>query len=245
MVSATQYVTYRLCADQARYRALGWYGSDSRQSLRGVLAHRVFFRHLTGDGERLGPEDVVTACLEEIGERFNSRLPGLGLAKMSALRPLLAEVGDLYERFAQVSTAGLRQAELDLVHEPGGAVTLRGTVDAVFEDESGVRLVDWKTGGLGDSQHQLDFYALLWTLEHGEMPASVEASSVATGDRYVERPTTARLEDVVSRVVELVTCLREAYRTGESLPRRGGPHCRWCPALGECPEGASVIRIGA
>lgn len=244
-MSATQYVTYRLCADQARYRALGMYGADSRQSLRGSLAHRVFFRHLTATGERLGPDEVVTACLEEIGERFNSRLPGLGLAKMSALRPLLDEVNDLYERFAQVPMTGLRQAEIDLVHEPGGAVTLRGTVDAVFEDEAGIRLVDWKTGALGDAPHQLDFYALLWTLEHGEMPASVEAASVATGDRYVERPTRAALEDVASGVADLVACLREAFRTGEALPRSGGPHCRWCPAVNECPEGASVIRIGA
>jgi len=241
VVSATQYVTYRRCPDQARFRALGVYGSDSRQSLRGMLAHRLFYRHLT-EGT-LSPDRVEAVCLEEIGERYNSRLPGLGLAKMSTLRPLIREVSDLYQRFCQTSMSGFRSAEIDLMYEPSDAVTLRGTVDAVFNGEDGVRLVDWKTGSLGDAQHQLDFYALLWTLAEGELPSSVEAASVSSGDRYVAEPTPESVQAVASSVVGLVNTVRRSVRDGGHLPQLAGPHCEWCPAVNECPEGATAVRI--
>lgn len=220
---------------------MGVYSADTRHSLRGMLAHRMFYRHLV-DGE-LEPDEIENACLEEIGERYNNRLPALGLAKMSTLRPLIREVGDIYTRFTKVSMHGLRQAEIDIVHEPGGDVTLRGTVDAVFDADDGVRLVDWKTGSLGQARHQLDFYALLWVLDRGELPASVEASSVASGDRYVAEPTVAGLEEVVHNVAELVACVRRSFASGAAMERTAGPHCEWCPAVNECPEGAAAVRL--
>lgn len=240
-VSATQYVTYRTCPDEARLRFTGVYAPDSRQSLRGMLAHRMFYRHLTGGALEL--RDVEGACLEEIGERYNGRLSALGLTKMSTLRPLIQEVTDLYARFAAVEMDGFRRAEIDIVHDAGGEVTLRGTVDAVFDGDGGVRLVDWKTGSLGEAQHQLDFYALLWTIDSGEIPTTVEASSVSSGDRYVASPTLEGLQEVGEIVTDIVGELRRFERTGEALERTAGPHCRWCPAVNECPEGRTAVSL--
>ena len=75
---------------------------------------------------------------------------------------------------------------------PADGVTLRGSVDAVFDDAgSGPLLVDWKTGGLGEPGIQLGFYALLWALERGEIPGRVEAVSVGTGERMDAVPSRA------------------------------------------------------
>ncbi len=240
-VSATQYVTYLRCPDRARHRSLGVYDEDSRPALRGMLAHRLFYRHLTGAA--VTSKGVYQVCLEEIGERYNHKLPPLGLARMSTLRPLLAEVGALYERFAQVDMAGLSEAEIDLVHRPFPGVTLRGTVDAVFDDEAGVRLVDWKTGALGEVEHQLDFYSLLWVLVRGELPVSVEASSVSTGDRYVAQPTIDGLTQVARQVAHLVDEIRTSLGSGDPLPRVAGPYCASCPVLSECAEGAAAVEL--
>jgi hypothetical protein len=128
-----------------------------------------------------------------------------------------------------------------LESEPAEGVTLRGSIDAVFDDASaGTRLVDWKTGGLGDPAPQLGFYALLWALEKHEIPGRVEAVSVASGERYEEVPSRAAVTDVAERVAAVVNDLRGSWETGEPLPRVAGPWCRWCPLLDECTEGQAA-----
>ena len=78
---------------------------------------------------------------------------------------------------------------------PAEGVTLRGKVDAVFDEgEAGSRLTDWKTGSLGDPGPQLGFYALLWALERGDLPGRVEAVSLASGERVEEVPTRAGVQ---------------------------------------------------
>ena len=46
VVSATLYVTYTKCPDQALGRLRGLYPPESPASFKGGLAHRIFARHL-------------------------------------------------------------------------------------------------------------------------------------------------------------------------------------------------------
>ena len=242
-MSATTYTTYLRCPEQARARLAGTYPAESQASFRGILAHRIFARHLNDGVLASGPE-FHQACREEIGKSLNPKLASLGL-KPSRLAAVVNEVGDLYERFKRFPTEGFRAAEASLAHEPAPGVVLRGVVDAVFTAHGGrVRIVDWKTGGLGSAAPQLDFYGLLWTLTHGSPPAEVEAASVATGERYSAHPTPAALEATAAQVARLVADMRAAFASGEELSRVAGPWCRHCPLLETCGEGRAAVTSG-
>ena len=65
VISATLYVTYAKCPDQALGRLRGLYPPESPASFKGGLAHRIFARHLRS-GE-IAPGDFGRACKEEIG----------------------------------------------------------------------------------------------------------------------------------------------------------------------------------
>ncbi len=239
-VSATTFVTWRRCPESARARLDGHYGPETRHGFVGALAHRVFARHLLR-----GPvEDPMLeqVCREEIGAALNPKMSDLGL-RPSQLREVIDEVGDLYRRFRRLATGRPEGVEVSVSAEPATGVTLVGAVDAVFEDPTGVRLVDWKTGGLGDPADQLDFYALTWALERGRAPQVVEALSVRTGERYEARPTVEGLTRVAEAVSRLVGEVRRAWQRGSDLRREAGPWCRYCPVLDTCPEGRSAASI--
>jgi hypothetical protein len=207
-----------------------------------LLAHRVFARHLA-EGP-ITPERFTQSCREEIGKSLNPKLASLGL-KPSRLKNLVAEVGDLYERFRRFPTEGFQGAEIRIEVEPQPGVILKGVVDAVFEDGGGVRIVDWKTGRLGVAAHQLDFYALLWALDRGQPPRHVEAASVASGERYEAVPTMARLRTTAHDVAAAAAELRRAMAGDAELERRAGPWCRYCPLLDGCAEGRSAASVTA
>jgi len=171
---------------------------------------------------------------------MNPKLVALGL-KPSELGRVVEEVGSLYERFCTLGAEGFEGAEVALDSEPSEGVTLRGSIDAVFGDgDAGTRLVDWKTGGLGDPESQLGFYSLLWALERDEIPGKVEAISVSSGERYEEVPTRAGVTGIAEQVASAVDDLRESWDTGKPLLRTAGPWCRWCPLLDDCSEGLAT-----
>lgn len=242
-VSATLYKTYLACPQQALGRLHGEYPADSMASFKGSLAHRLFARHLSE-----GPiEDVVAASREEIGSgRMNMKLQALGIGKPSALAPVIAEVGEMYARFKQLPTDGFRAAEVPIEAGLENDVTLVGTVDALFDDARGVRIVDWKTGGfIDDRDGQLDFYCHAWAQQFGELPALAEAVSVKTGERSVIEPTMERAVATGEAIVTMVNVLRLAFRHREELDRAGGPACRWCPLLDSCDEGQAATKVAS
>lgn len=238
-VSATTYLAWKRCPDSANARLQGRYPADTRPAFLGSLAHRIFSRHLSAGP--IASEEFVQACREEIGaSTLNNKLSGLEL-RPSKLAGVIEEVRSLYERFVRLPDEGFEGTEVSLDHDAGNDVDLVGTVDAVYrEDLGGHRLVDWKTGELGQPEDQLLFYALLWALRNDEVPAYVEAVSVRTGERYRTVPTSDEVTRVAGEVAALVTQMREAWATGRPLDRHGGPWCRFCPILDECEEGRSA-----
>jgi len=216
----------------------GVYGPESRPSFVGGLAHRVFARHLND-----GPiEDLTTACREEIGSSMNPKLGSLGL-KPSELAGVIEEVAGLYDRFRTLGAEGFAGAEVALEAAPDEGVVLRGSIDAVFEDDGGVRLVDWKTGRLGETDDQLAFYALLWAVVRDDLPGRVEAVSVQTGERSESVPSRASVEATMAEVVEAVEQLRRSWESEGDLERVAGPWCRWCPLLDDCSEGRAAMEL--
>lgn len=238
-VSASTFMTWKRCPDSANARLQGAYGPDSRPAFLGSLAHRIFSRHLSSGP--IASEDFVQACREEIGgSRLNNKLAGLEL-RPSSLAGVIEEVRGLYERFTKLPAGGFVGTEQDLAHEAENDVELVGTIDAVYrEDIGGHRLVDWKTGELGQPEDQLMFYALLWALDRDDLPVYVEAVSVRTGERYCTVPTMADVRQVAEEIAELVNQMRASWRQGAELERRGGPWCRYCPLLEDCSEGKSA-----
>lgn len=238
-VSATTYVTWKRCPESANARLQGSYGPDTRPQFLGTLAHRIFAKHLT-DGP-IASADFAQVCKEEIGKSgLNHKMGPLGI-KPSSLDSVIAEVQALYERFTRLGEDGFEGSEVSIDHETVDGVRLLGKVDAVYkETDGGHRLVDWKTGTLGDAEQQLDFYAFLWAVDRSELPTMVEAVSVKTGERYHTIPSTGDVSRVAGEVSELATDMRDSWATGVSLQRRGGPWCQYCPILADCEEGQAT-----
>ncbi len=238
-VSASTYVAYRKCPEQAAARLQGVYGPDTRAALLGSLAHRIFSRHLSTG--LISRDDFTQVCREEIGgSALNNKLGAIG-NKPSALSALIEETRALYERFIRLPEEGFEGSEHSIEATPADGVSLVGTVDAVYREElGGHRLVDWKTGDLGDPEDQLLFYSLLWSIEHDELPAYVEAVSVRTGERFRTVPSSADAQGVADQVGGLVDDIRRAWAAGTGLARTGGPWCRYCPLLDDCEEGKST-----
>jgi hypothetical protein len=241
-ISASTYVTYKQCPAQAGARLQGVYGPDTRPAFLGGLAHRIFSRHLSSGP--IASEEFVMACREEIGgSALNNKLGNLEM-RPSALAAVIEEVRVLYERFVKLPGEGFEGSEHTIDATVGDGVDLVGSVDAVFrEDLGGHRLVDWKTGELGHPEDQLFFYALLWMLDRGEVPAYVEAVSVRTGERYRTVPTAADVRNVAAGVAGMVDAIRGSWASGTDLARTGGPWCRHCPLLEDCPEGMATTEL--
>lgn len=241
VVSATLFTTYGKCPDQALGRLRGFYPPESTASFKGGLAHRVFARHLSQGP--IGIDEFDQVCKEEIGSAMNPKLGSLGL-RPSQLSGVIKEVGDLYQRFKILSSDGFRETELLVEVEAAEDLTLRGSIDAVFDDEAGVRLVDWKTGGLYEVEQQLDFYAMLWALDKGTLPTRVEAVSIGSGERVGSTPSDETVASTAATTAELVRQIRNAFAAGsDHLDRYAGPWCRYCALLDGCAEGAAAVNV--
>ena len=241
-VSATLFVTFRRCPQQALARLRGIYPSPSRASFRGALAHRLIARHL--EQGPIAPADLDRVCREETGANLNGQLAAVGL-KPSEFRAVVAEVGELYTRFATLPQDRAVATEVSFDADVGGGITLRGRVDAVFEDEHGSRIVDWKTGReLGeDVDAQLGFYALGWRHVHGSAPIAMDAVSLSTGERRRIEPTERSMIRIEHDIATMVSALRAALHAESDLERTAGPHCRWCPVLDTCAEGSAAMEL--
>lgn len=244
VVSASAFVAFEQCPESANARFRGEYGPPSRPSFIGGLAHRVFARHLSQGP--IGSDEFEQVCKEEIGgaPSLNLRMGELGL-KPSQIPALVEETRGLYDRFVKFPADGFEGAEVSLEVEPQPDVILRGRVDAIFTDGGETRLVDWKTGRIGEVDDQLGFYSLLWALDRNALPSAVEAVSVKTGERQRAVPTVEAISSLAARVAAMVTTLRTGWAEGSEMERVGGPWCTYCPLLDDCSEGRAATAVMA
>ncbi len=226
-LSATTYLAFHQCPEQALGRFRGNYPPDSKASFKGGLTHELIAQDL-----KTGPIEnpQLAARMILAGDRFKHKIGPSGLGKPSLLYPAIEESVDMYKKFTRLPQQGFEDAEVQLEHEPSAGVTLIGKIDAVF---FGPVLRDWKTGPLGEPLPQLFFYALLWAWIRGVIPR-VEAVSLQTGEAQSSTPTIADLEGIAAELAILVTLVRNQPEHAE---RVAGPWCRYCPMLESCPEG--------
>lgn len=164
--------------------------------------------------------------------------------KPSEFRAMTADIEQFYETFKRLPASGFDGAEVEIDCEPAEGVRLKGRVDAVFADENGIRIVDWKTGSfLDDAEPQLEFYAMAWFLANDQLPAQMEAISLRTGEKRTTTPTVEGVRNTEARVAGMIEDLRTAMTNRSELPRTAGPHCRWCPLLDDCSEGTDALRV--
>jgi len=240
-VSATLFVTYLRCPQQALARLQGVYPRTTEAGFRGSLAHRVFARHLV-DGP-ISAEEFSNVCRQETGAHLGAAMASLAL-KPSEFRKITTDVEQLYDRFKSIALEDFEAAEVEVKSDPAEGVSLTGRVDAVFRDGDGVRIVDWKTGAfLGDAKSQLGFYAMAWRQSHGSLPVALEALSLKTGESWVTHPTQDDVAETESEVADMIAALRRAMEDRSELARDAGPHCQWCPLLDNCDEGGTALRI--
>lgn len=242
-ISASGFIAFVNCPSLFGARLDGKYGPDSVASFKGALAHAVFARHL--EGGEIPDRDFDGVCRMAIGSsNMNYKMANLGLG-ITAIRETIAEVGEMYQRFKKMPVDGFRSSEIHLEAEFAPGVTLLGRIDAVYDDDRGVRLVDWKSGDLGEVAQQLRFYALLWSLSEGSLPGTIEAFSVQSGEQYRESPTEDMAQDLADQVGELVRTVRGATTADTRLARVPGMYCRYCPILSECSEGQAAARVAS
>lgn len=211
-------------------------------SFTGALMHRVIAHHLV-EGP-IAPEEIPFTCKVEIGAgRLNAKMAAVGIRNTAQLEPVFHEIASKYERFQAYPQDGFQDAELHIEVEPAEGVTLVGKIDAVFSGDDGTRLVDWKTGALGEGRSQLGFYALIWAYENNRLPDEIEVVSLGTGERHSEPVTSEWLTEIAGQVSELASRIRSYFDTGQSFPLTPGPWCRYCPRNEECDEGRWALAL--
>lgn len=231
-VSASLYTTWKKCPVQARGRLDGHYQPDTIDTFRGLLAHRIFARHINQ-----GPIPVTEfalACKQEIGSsNLNWKMRDLGISGRQ-LEGIILVVSDLYARFRTVAKRFHPvKAEIHL-EAPFGDHKLVGRIDA----ESSVgQLIDWKTGELGDAADQLRFYATLHRYATGAWPSSTLAVSVTTGEVHSEW-IDPRKDDLTFELTEMIAELLEG-----AVTETPGPWCQWCPLLETCEPGTRALTL--
>lgn len=115
---------------------------------------------------------------------------------------------------------------------PGTTIRLRGRFDAVFENENGAEIRDYKTSSTVDtpekakrrtsSSDQLTIYALVWRELHGELPAKLSLEFVDTGMFGEVKKTIRGIETMRQKIIYM----SEAIAKNEFKPGSKHDYCR-------------------
>ena len=118
---------------------------------------------------------------------------------------------------------------------------LHGYIDRVDISPTGlVRIVDYKTGKapaeryIGPYQFQIRFYALLWYLTQGQLPARLQLLFLKDRQVYTYTPTPADIDATTEEIFAVWEQISTQAHSGYFPPRRS-PLCNWCDYRAYCP----------
>lgn len=118
---------------------------------------------------------------------------------------------------------------------------LHGYIDRVDISPTGlVRIVDYKTGKapaeryIGPYQFQIRFYALLWYLTQGQLPARLQLLFLKDRQVYTYTPTLADIDATTEEIFAVWEQILTQARSGY-FPARRSPLCNWCDYRAYCP----------
>ncbi|HVX23999.1 MAG TPA: ATP-dependent DNA helicase [Candidatus Saccharimonadales bacterium] len=160
-------------------------------------------------------------ALEQLLEEVRQHLPQTGYPSIRSRershQQALATVTAVYERFMQddLPIESEWPFKLEL---PNIALTISGTIDAVYQTEQGVEIRDFKTGTSANTpqkaksrvsgSHQLTLYALAWLNLRGEMPAKLTLDFVETGQLASVKKQPKSLLSLEERLQAMVSNLQ-------------------------------------
>lgn len=143
--------------------------------------------------------------------------------------------------------AGLLESDhhRDYSRAPEGSIP--GTADALAVEEDGVVVTDWKTGARESSRpadnHQLRFLGLAAARFFGMNQAVVQIGKVGDAGSLELHSATLDGEELDCIEGELKKIARQLRSAREDEPvYRTGQHCRFCPAIANCPAIAGTAQ---
>jgi DNA helicase-2/ATP-dependent DNA helicase PcrA len=223
-LSVTGLVSYARCPRQCYWTVIEPLPRQGSPSARiGSLVHGWIERQASGQGLLLEPENLQV----DEPDRIAGLKAGFVASPYGRLRPLAVE-----RPFAVAA----------------GHVIVRGRVDAVYERDGRIEVVDFKTGRRPSADDpargfQLDLYALAAVDAWGHDPAGLRTTEwyLDAGDGDSREFDAGALDQVRTRLSRAL----EGVAAGRFQPVPGS-YCARCDVLGFCRTGrASLAAAGS
>ena len=157
----------------------------------------------------------VIPKLNDLINRLESEWPAVGYSsttqRQRALKLGLSSFRNLYERLAK-EPVPLAVEEPFRIQLPNSKLILKGRIDTVLKDGTGVQIHDYKTStsvqtaekakSKTTSSNQLVMYALAWRILHDEDPVSVCLDFVQTGQVGIVKKRPDSLDKMHSKLTD-------------------------------------------
>lgn len=181
-----------------------------------------------------------TKLHDRLRERYEAEVvPVLPSAALDGpFRRKLERIADVTARWFATGKIGEPVLiETDLEHPYSDDVLVRSRVDLVARNDTGLEILDWKTGSksgqsVRGSRQLQTYYWLLRRLRPGETISKIRLGFVATES---SRPTTQLVgEDYDVESAAFVDAMVDLV-TAEAFEPTPGPHCERCDFRSMCP----------
>jgi putative RecB family exonuclease len=231
-----------------RYRAVDRLEEPaSAAATRGRLVHSVLeslFDLPPADRSPAAAQELVAPAYEDL-RQSDERVEELFADGRLTPEAFLGEARDLVEAYFQLEDPSLLapQSRELLIEAPlEGGPLLRGYVDRldVAPGSGLIRIVDYKTGKSPAPRYQsemlfqLRFYALIWQLTRGVVPAAMLLLFLGNRDRVEAAPSDGDLARARLRI-ETVWAEIQRLLAARDFPPVKGPLCPWCSFQALCP----------
>lgn len=227
-----------------------------RAALRGTLVHEVLDRLFDlpaheRDVDRaagLAPDALRDLLDAEPDSAFalveEAPWPGdIPQVPSQAREALLREAGSLLDRYFTMEDPQRieplhREALVETELEPG--FVLRGYVDRLDDADTGLRVIDYKTGRSPghlweqSAMFQLRFYALIVHLSLGRLPTHLQLLYLGNGEVLTYEPDVEDLQRFERKLRALWLAITRVADSGDWRPKPGAK-CKWCCHQQICP----------
>jgi PD-(D/E)XK nuclease superfamily len=120
-------------------------------------------------------------------------------------------------------------------------VTISGVIDAIVKTTDGLRLLDWKTGGLIRTDEQLRWYLALYSMDYPDVRLEAWAVNLFSSETILVKDFETPQQWLYTKVKALLTSLQIArdnpYKTVS------GQQCWYCPYAQECDSSKAKPRV--
>ena len=232
--------------------------APSAAAVRGTLVHSVL-EHLYDLPIHERTELTARDMVEPAWDLHLQRQPGDAVVVADGEREQwIANAQNLIGTYFQMEDPQRLQPagrEQFVQHTLPTGLSIRGFIDRLDVSPEGlVRIVDYKTGKSPNPRFensnlfQMRFYALVLWRRDGTIPKQLKLLYLGDGRSVIDEPTSADLEAVEDRILNLWDQITEAVRsqTFEPAPSR---LCDWCdfqplcPAFGGEPPALPMVQL--